>query len=129
MGYGQIPDITDAPDFDPRNPEHLRAFEEEMIEMMTGALEKQARIQRTKRVVNSARGKLTEHEIDLATRGLDVPQVRQAQAVGESCPESSNSTLSPRHRPYASSNVGMGTLEDSGPFIKRRCHLDDLVKA
>lgn len=81
----QIPGIADAPDFDPRNPTHLRVFEAEMIDMMTIALEKQARIQRNKRTVNnSAIGKMTEHEIDLATRGLDVPQVRQIQAVGES---------------------------------------------
>lgn len=70
-------------DFDVKNPAHMRAFEDEMTQMMSSAVAKQARVQRVKTVTSSSeRGKLTRREIELASLGLHVPSVRQIQSVG-----------------------------------------------
>lgn len=78
----QIPEMT--ADFDVKNPAHMRAFEDEMTQMMSSAVAKQARVQRVKTVTSSSeRGKLTRREIELASLGLHVPSVRQIQSVAE----------------------------------------------
>ena len=63
----QIPQIVSAVDFDMQNPEHLRAFEEEMTEMMSGAIKRQQRVQRVHDVTTKA--KLTGRELELAMQG------------------------------------------------------------
>ena len=79
----QIPQIVSAVDFDMQNPEHLRAFEEEMTEMMSGAIKRQQRVQRVHDVTTKA--KLTGRELELAMQGLDVAHVREMHAVGATC--------------------------------------------
>ena len=79
----QIPQIVSAVDFDMQNPEHLRAFEEEMTEMMSGAIKRQQRVQRVHDVTTKA--KLTGRELELAMQGLDVANVREMHAVGATC--------------------------------------------
>ena len=78
----QIPTVVSTADFDMHNPAHMQVFEEEMTQMMSVAMARQARVWREKYVSNSDHRKLNSREIEVAAKGLSVPQVRQASAAG-----------------------------------------------
>lgn len=78
----QIPSVVDAPDFDLRNPKHMQAFEEEMTGMMSIAMARQAKWQRAQYHEKSDHRKLSLREIELAGKGLSVPDVRRAISAG-----------------------------------------------
>jgi len=80
----QIPHIVSAVDFDPKEPEHLRVFEEEMTEMMSDAIRRQQVAQRVRDVTKPS-AKLSLRELDLAKQGFDVKLVRDSQAMGVTC--------------------------------------------
>ena len=82
----QIPDITRAHDFDAENPRHLRAFDEEMTEMLRKALQRQA-------LTNShpgQHGKMSRRETELAMQGFNVSIVRNKATAGEHAPVGTN---------------------------------------
>lgn len=81
----QIPHIVSAVDFDPKEPEHLRVFEEEMTEMMSDAIRHQRVAQRDDVTKPSAGSKLSLRELELAKQGFDVKLVRDSQAMGATC--------------------------------------------
>jgi hypothetical protein len=80
----QIPHIVSAVDFDPKEPEHLRVFEEEMTEMMSDAIRRQQVAQRVRDVTKPS-AKLSLRELELAKQGFDVKLVRDSQAMGATC--------------------------------------------
>ena len=80
---GQIPSIVSQDGFDPQNPDHLQAFEEEMQEMVMATVERQRRMQHVRKVTNSSTlGKLSLRELELAAQGLSVQKIRHFQEVG-----------------------------------------------
>lgn len=80
----QIPDMLDAPDFDTTNPLHMRKYADEMTEMMSSALAKQARVHHVKNVIGALGDrKLTMREVELVSKGLHLPSVRHKLAVGK----------------------------------------------
>ena len=89
----QIPDITRAHDFDPDNPRHLLAFDEEMTEMLRNALQRQA-------LTNShsgQHGKMSRRETELAMQGFNISSVRNKATAGELAPVGTNRVLDTHH--------------------------------
>jgi hypothetical protein len=82
----QIPDITRAHDFDAENPRHLRAFDEEMTEMLRKALQRQALTNRHP----GQHGKMSRRETELAMQGFNVSIVRNKATAGELAPVGTN---------------------------------------
>ena len=80
----QIPHIVSVVAFDPREPEHLRVFEEEMTEMISEAIRRQQVAQRVRDVTKPS-AKLSLRELELAQQGFDVNHVRDSQAMGATC--------------------------------------------
>jgi hypothetical protein len=75
-----IPEVANMPGFDPTNPEHMHMFEEEMKYWAAGAVARQNE-QNNRQTV----GRLNAHELELASRGMRIQEVRRARRVGWSC--------------------------------------------
>ena len=80
-GSPQIPHIVSEEDFDPSNTDHMRAFEEEMVDRVKKAVSHQKRMQHS-RAVDPPKTKLSVRELELAAHGLNIKDLREAQAVG-----------------------------------------------
>ena len=70
----RIPGIVCRPDFDPRDPDHMRAFEVELGNMASDHVARQ-------NAIGNERPRLTQTELDLAARGMNIGRIRQARAL------------------------------------------------